>query len=588
MKSSDSDNQASPDPESHVFLMAEDDELDAEIFSEMLVKASNGRFKIVCVDSFKKTMEALQNNQFRALILDFNLPGSNGLENIQELSASYPELPIVVLTGLNDDEIAKESIQLGVQDFLSKNHINSEVFVQAIKFAIERKTIEQQLKQALELSAIRNQALDNLARYDSLTNIPNRLYFFEAAEKAIASANRLNHHFAVLYFDLNEFKRINDNFGHAVGDKVLVTVAARVKKILRKEDTFARIGGDEFAVLLDLMKDVVFAYPVARNIYKAVNKPMDFSGTSLKLTVSIGVAVYPDSDSVENLLRHADIAMYEAKKKKDYFVHFYTKRHDTLSKRRHLIENTLITQLNIDEFSVVYQPIVDTKNLEFVAVEALLRWSNKTLGPCSPEEFIPIAEWSDSIHALSDHVLTQSLEFVRSLQSQGHSIQKVAINIGGKQFTDPLLAKRILDCLDKMGVPPSILCLEITERQIIENIGQCQAQLATLKARGVRIALDDYGTGFSSITHLKQLPIDIIKIDGSLIRHIDTDMQNQALTAGIIEMAHRLNIEVIAEGVERPEEAKILTELACDYQQGFLYAMPLTQEDLLQAWSKAS
>lgn len=578
-----------PDPQTpvaqeNIFLMAEDNSRDAELFSEMLIKASKGRFRIVCVDSFEKTMEALHNDQYKALILDFNLPGSEGFDNLRRLSSSHPELPIVVLTGLDDDDIAKESFQLGVQDFLSKQHINPEIFIRAIKSAVERKTIEQQLKQALEQSVFLNKQLDSMAREDPVTKIPNRWYFCEATERAIVSADRMNHKFAVLYLDLDEFKRVNDTFGHDIGDQVLKTVASRVKHVLRSEDTLARIGGDEFAVLLDKMKDVVFAYPIARNIYNSICKPMRIRNIDISLSVSIGVAVYPESNSVDNLLRHADIAMYEAKNNKDYFVHFYTKHHDKVCQRRLALENNLITNLNLDEFNVHYQTIVDAKTHQSIAVEALLRWHSRELGSCKPDEFIPIAEWSDCIHTLSDFVLSQSLELLRSLLSQGQTIQKVAVNIGGKQFADRQLAKRILNRIDEMEILPEYLCLEITERQIIDNIGQCQVQLEFLKARGVRIALDDYGTGFSSIAHLKQLPIDIIKIDRSLISHIDSNMQNQALTAGIIEMAHRLNIEVTGEGIERPQEADILSELDCDYLQGFLYSKPVDQQTLLKNW----
>ncbi len=578
-------SSADNDKQHHTLLMAEDDPHDAVLFSTMLKQASHCEYDVVCVNNMQNTLDALQKNDYAALILDFNLSGTTGLENVRQISTQHPDLPIVVLTGVDDESCAMESLQLGVQDFLSKNRINAEIFTRSIKYALERKYIEQQLKRALDEAANRNLQLRELAKKDILTNLPNRSYFSEIAECAISRAEKSGYKIAVLYFDLNQFKNVNDTYGHSVGDQVLQTMASRVTQALRKDIVVARVGGDEFVVLVEQLEDGALAYSVAKKILAAVSSPIMLDRACITLSPSIGIATYPESESVDSLLRHAYIAKTEAKDKKDHFVHFYTKQLESLYQRQLAIEKQLPAGLTQKEFSLRFQPIVDSQSQRVIGMESLMRWHNRVLGHVPPNEFIPIAEWSDIIHQLTEFALVESLMLAKQFATEAMPLEKIAINVAAKQFCDNSFSKRFIEIAREQNVPLSNICIELTEGQIINNINQCRAQLEAFKSHGMKIALDDYGTGFSSITHLKQLPIDIIKIDRSLIDGLDNEPKNLALTAGIIEMAHRMNMTVVAEGIERPEEVTVLSDLGCDHLQGYFFGKPMTDVELVSMLS---
>lgn len=567
-------------------LMAEDDPFDAQYFGAMLQKASNGAFQVDKVDSFAKALDKLAKRHYEVFIMDLNLPGSEGMDNIKEVAERYPALPVLVLTSVDDDRIAAECFAYGAQDFLPKEHVTPTMFVRASKYAMDRKSIQLQLEKALAKTEIQNKLLENAAFHDPLTKLPNRKYLSEELKSALANAERNRSSLALIFFDLDKFKAINDLHGHEVGDQVLVVVAERIKNVLRGNDTIVRMGGDEFVILLRELENPVLAYPIARHIYNKVTVPMSFGGINIVIRPSMGIASYPESKSVEELLRHSDLAMYEAKKRRDHFVHFYNHNHEERRLRQQAIESQLAVFFDPSEFEVLYQPIYRCKTNEMVGAEALLRWHSAQLGLVNPEEFFAVAEWTDSVSTLFDLVFERVLQIVGNLAGEGLAPPKISMNVTTRQFADNRFSQRIIDTVKQNPAYRDVICLEITERHIVENIEQCRMQLQALKAAGIKVAVDDYGTGFSSITHLKQFPIDIIKIDRSLATDLELLPENLALTAGIIEMAHRLNMEVVAEGIETEADWNTLKALDCDYVQGFLRSEPISGSKYKKLWRK--
>jgi diguanylate cyclase (GGDEF)-like protein len=400
-------------------------------------------------------------------------------------------------------------------------------------------------------------------------------------------ATRLDKVLGILYFDLNGFKFVNDNFGHSVGDQVLIEIAKRMKNRLRNGDTVARVGGYEFVVLTNMLQEPVQAYSVAKKVNQIICEPIQIDGNEFNITVSIGISTFPEVTDVDKLVQCADMAMYEAKASKQHFACFYTKHLENKYQKQKLMEDALDSAINNKELSATFQPILSRNDDQGLAVEALCRWRSGSLGTVATEQFIPIAESSKLGDRLGSFMLEQCAQLKKVCDARGIKLNKICINIFARQFTDKQFARRLLKEADELGLAHHHLCVEITERQMIENIEVCQVQLATLKLHGVQVALDDFGTGFSSITHLKNLPIDFLKLDRSLIAHVDTTEDNQAICDGIIHMAHRLKIKVTAEGIERIEEYQTLAEMGCDEFQGHLLGYPMAEMDLLNHWHKS-
>ncbi len=566
---------------SRVYLMAEDDPADAELVKQMLAQAFDEEYAVVCVDRFEKIQTALANGTFEALILDMNLPDRSGIDNVSQLGCHFPELPIVVLTGQDDLSVAVEALKRGAQDYLTKNNVTPEVLSRSLRYAQERKSIELKLKKALDDSADRNHQLEKMARHDFLTSLPNRAYFECAATKMLYRAARSNKQVALLYFDLNNFKKVNDNFGHATGDALLRQVANRTKDIARETDFIARLGGDEFVIITDLLESKSEVYSLVNRLLETFEEPFIVESHKLLSSTSIGVAFYPDANNVNSLLKQADCAMYEAKVKRHVPVCFFTTQMGAIYTRNLEIESQIGNALSNNELDVLFQPIHSLSGPAPFHAEALLRWHSPALGYISAKEFIPVIENSPIINELTNIVLKKSKSIIRALVDIGHDVERININVTASQLTNPSFRKQLLIWLDDYDISPQLLCLELTEREMVKNADQCSEQITMLRDDGFCVALDDFGTGYSSITHLLSMPIDYLKLDRLLVDHIDKNTRNQALTAGIIEMAHRLNMKVVAEGIERKEELTILEQLGCDFLQGFYLSKPTPIDELL-------
>ncbi len=447
--------------------------------------------------------------------------------------------------------------------------------------------LESQLSEARDELAIKNAQLETLAYTDMLTTLGNRFFFYQTVEPFLAAALQAGKKYALLYIDLCNFKQINDCYGHNVGDEVLIAVAKRIRGVVPHHDVVARLSGDEFVVLTECNAEVVHSYAVAKKIIAAIKEIIFVAGHQLHIQARMGVSTFPEISRIETLLRCAEMALSESKETSPK-ISFYTKKLEAKHHQRMMIESYLANAFKQQEFYVVYQPIFSVATGAVSGIEALLRWDSHSLRDISPEEFFSIVDDLEINQRLCEFVTRCAGQAFQYMAARGLHLTTVSINVTARQFLWEDFASYFLACLEEIQLSPQLVMLEITERQAINHFHACKTQLSRLKAQGIRVALDDYGTGFSSITHLKQLPIDTIKLDQSLISHSDQEAQrNKELSAGVVKMAHHLNLQVVAEGVETEEEYESLKEIGCDYLQGYYLGRPMVIEDLVRYLQQA-
>ncbi len=420
-----------------------------------------------------------------------------------------------------------------------------------------------------------------LAYYDALTGLPNRRLFQDRLGLALPQMRRHKQKLAVMFIDLDLFKRINDTLGHDVGDGVLCEMAERLKECVREGDTVSRMGGDEFTILQPDIKDAANAVQLATRIITSLRKPFTTGGHELMVTSSIGIALYPnDGETADDLTKNADTAMYRAKDLGRNNYQLYTDAMNAESVERLTMESYLRQAIERDEFSLNYQVKVDLASNRTTGVEALLRWNNHELGPVTPDRFIPLAEANGLILPIGEWVLREACRQARAWVEQGLEDITMAVNVSSRQLHQNDLDEVVLNILEETGLAAERLEIELTESMLMEHIEEVEPKLRRLRDLGVRIGIDDFGTGYSSLAYLKRLPIDTLKIDISFIRDVPDDTDDAEIVAAIIAMAHRLNLRVVAEGVENQEQVHFLRALGCDQIQGYLVGRPLSADNI--------
>lgn len=424
--------------------------------------------------------------------------------------------------------------------------------------------------------AASEQSLHQLAHIDSVTQTWNRHAFNEHLQSlASAAQGRI----AVLLVDLDNFKAINDTFGHHTGDRLLKKVAGRLQGALEPGDSLFRLGGDEFAVVVTSRHDRLPADEVAADAARLLATPFALDGREMYVTCSIGMSIYPDdADDVHTVIRNADLAMYKAKALGKNTCQTFSPDLADCSERRLLVGNALRKAIARNEFCVHYQPQFCLASLNLTGAEALLRWHSPELGAVSPAEFIPVAEECGLIAAIGDSVLETVCAQIAEWRRRDFFVPTVSINISARQLRHADFAGHVLAVLDRHDVPPDRLELELTESMLMENVCDSARQFETLQARGVRLSVDDFGTGYSSMAYLKRLPLDKIKIDRTFVADLPESENDRQIVAAIIAMSHSLGLTVVAEGVENPHQAELLGALGCDAVQGYLYGRPAAAE----------
>jgi diguanylate cyclase (GGDEF)-like protein/PAS domain S-box-containing protein len=434
------------------------------------------------------------------------------------------------------------------------------------------------------------QELARRALYDSLTELPNRVLFHDRLEHVLAGALREGRSIAVLMIDLDGFKAINDTFGHAIGDQLLVQASRRIQGCLRPADTAARLGGDEFAVLLDgaSPSDSVL---VAQRILQSLRNPIRLDDKELFVDASIGIAESPHgSVQAEAILRDADAAMYAAKNAGGRRIEvFRPELHKEVLERFELVTD-LRRALERKEFSLRYQPIVVLEDERVKGLEALVRWNHPTRGLVPPLDFIPIAEQTGMVVHIDRWVMRQACEALRRWQDQFRSDPplSMSVNVSARQLQDPELTREVERTLRETGLDPASLTLEITESVLTQDNEATAAILDDLRALGVRLAIDDFGIGFSSLSYLRQLPVDVVKIDRSFVAGIASASEEWTLARGIIKLVHGLGLETVAEGVERADQKAHLRALGCRFAQGYYFAKPMEADEVTRLLAERS
>lgn len=504
-------------------------------------------------------------------------PGWDGIETIRHLWDEAPELQVVLCTAYADYSWQEIRKILGESDsllILKKPFDNVEVL--QMTHALTRKW---------ELSREIMGRLHRLAFYDNLTGMPNRALFIDRLNQAIENSIRHKTHGALLFIDLDNFKRINDTLGHSFGDELLKAMAKRLLHSLRQSDTIsrptaphtaARLGGDEFTIVLPTIEKHEDAGVVVNRIESHLEKPITIGNHEFIVTASIGIAIFPvDGEDVETLLKNADLAMYFAKSMGPRSFKYYQESMNDAALKRLTIENQLRSAIDRNELSLLYQPQIDHFNNRLIGMEALLRWSNQELGNVSLLEFIPIAEECGLIVVIGEWVMRQACRQIKSWLDEGLSIERIAVNVSVKQFTHPNFVQMVSDILAETDLAPHYLEIEITESLLAHDLPGITATLNNLRLKELCVAVDDFGTGYSSLSRLKDLPIDCLKIDRSFVNGINNGVNDQSIIGAVMAMAEGMGLRVIAEGVENASQLQYLKLINCREAQGYYFSPPL-------------
>ncbi|MYL51424.1 EAL domain-containing protein [Halobacillus litoralis] len=418
------------------------------------------------------------------------------------------------------------------------------------------------------------------AYYDSVTNVPNRVLFQDRLNQALQYAEMADKPIAILFLDLDRFKKINDTFGHSFGDKVLLNVAERLQNAVPSGATVSRQGGDEFIILLPTIDREEGAVKCAKRILEAFNDPFVIGGHEISIKTSIGISLFPENgDTVETLIKHADVAMYKAKDLSGNQYQLFSPEIESRTFEQIQLENDLFKALQKnDEFELYYQPKFDVRTEKLIGMESLIRWNHPQLGTLPPGHFIPLAEETGLITNLGEWVIREACQQMKTWVSSGYTELIVSANLSPQQFNQQNLVLTVANILEETGLPAKHLELELTENLIIHNTEHTLRTIGQLKELGVQISIDDFGTGYSSLGYLKDFPVDTLKIDKSFINDVTTNRNNAAITKTIITLADSLQLNVIAEGVEKADQAAFLAEHGCHWIQGFYYSHPLQVE----------
>lgn len=717
-------------------LLIEDCNEDAELIREMLCGPGR-KCNLKRVERLSEGLKMLEKYIFDVVLLDLGLPDSMGVNALAEINQRKLELPVIVFTGLENDELAARALSMGAQDYLLKNRIDSDMLYRSIEYSINRKQAEETIRKAKELSdalndinslinstldaeeimqmvvaegahltgadgssiglfqddyiflkyvhnmpreftgkrltpdeakhiyytasgkqavAFNNTATDDridahfarrfgifavlvapliirdeaigslcfyrlspgafteiyvdaaqklsaavsaalenarlydnlkkmddeirhLAYHDALTGLPNRRLFNSLVDHELAQSIRHNKKMAIFFLDLDRFKDINDTLGHEAGDELLKEVSYRLKSTIRACDTIARIGGDEFNIILADIDHVEVIADIAQKIVECFRNSFMIAGHELHMTTSIGISICPDDgEEIDTLLSYADIAMYHAKKEGRNTYQFFDPETNNRTIERMRMNNLLLHSVERGELAVHYQPHIDIETKDIVGAEALVRWQHPAMGLLDAAEFIPLAEETGFVASIDEWVLRTVCKQVKLWQEVGLSIC-ITVNLSARQLQSPQLVDKLTQIFDETGVQPGCLHLEITETVAMHNIERTAERLKVLYEMGVRFYIDDFGTGYSSLNYLKRLPIECLKIDKSFIRDIADDADGRTIISAVTALAHKMRLKVIAEGVETQEQFSFLRFAGCDEVQGFLFSKAVPAEN---------
>lgn len=548
-------------------LLIEDNPGDAKLV-EVLLEANNNankHFELICVGLLSEAFPILEQGGISAILLDLGLPDGNGLDSLTQIYTAAMTIPIVVLSAEEDELLAIQSVQLGAQDFLVKSGISELVLRRSLYYAIERKTLLEQLQY--------------LAHYDVLTGLANRKLFYDRLKQDIVGARRSKKSLALIFLDLNGFKLINDSLGHRSGDDLLKEVAKRLQNCVRASDCAARMGGDEFTLILNDLNSAEDAALIADKILQTLAEPLTLNVQQIITHASLGIAIYPDDCAdIETLIGAADAAMYQAKEsgceKKGGFRFFSAAMGAKVQCNADKIEQ-LNAAFERAEFELHYQPTVDVRSGMIVSMEALLRWRHPEQGLLTPAKFMTELENSGLIVPVGNWVLQQACAQSKSWQQQGLASLAIAVNVSARQFRQSGFVDTVVKALQENHLAPSLLELEFHEATLWEDEDYSVQELNRLSQMGIKLSLDNFGNDMISFKSLTKFPIHAIKIDQSLIQQDSLHSSEAVIAKAAIEIARIFHIKGLATGVESESQLEMVRHIACDDAQGYLYGRPL-------------
>jgi len=686
-------------------LLVEDNPGDARLLREMFNEPASWKCDLTHHDSMANAVAHLGAHPVDIVLLDLGLPDAQGLGAVRRAHSAAPRLPLVVLTGLDDESLAAQALQEGAQDYLIKGQIETRGLLRALRYAIERKLMEEALFEEKERAQVTlncigdavlstdvwghvnyinpvaesmtgwsradavghpiedvlqiidantrkgmqnptaSAILENktlgltpncilvrrdgvesdiedsaapihdrrgrvtgavmvfrdvseartlsrrmsfLAQHDSLTQLSNRMVLNDRLTQAIAMARRHGQKLAVLFLDVDRFKHINDSLGHAIGDRLLQSVSQRLLTCVRRSDTVSRQGGDEFVILLSEVARAQDAAVCADKVLLSLSTPHRIDEHDLHITVSIGIATYPDDGmDTETLMKNADFAMYEAKENGRNNYKFFKPAMNVRAIERQSLETGLRQAIEQQEFVLHYHPLMNLNTGAITGAEALVRWRHPERGLVPPLHFIPIAEESGLIVPIGRWVIFEACRQAQAWEKAGRQPMRISVNVSAVELRNKDFVASVRDVLTETGLNPSHLELELTETFLMQDWKSTAAVLHALKDMGVQLALDDFGTGYSSLSYLKRFPIDTLKIDQSFVRDLTTDADDASIVSAVISMGKSLHKRVVAEGVETREQLAFLQQQNCPEAQGYYFSKPVVAGDFGQMLNAA-
>ena len=547
-------------------LLVEDDPAYAELTRAMLRTTTVASVTLDHATSVHAAINKLTDvkGSYDIVLLDLGLPDAQELEALNSLVGAAPDLPLVILTGTENEVLALQAVKGGAQDYLIKGQATPELLVRAIRYAIERKQSELHIR--------------HLAYYDPLTLLPNRRLLIEHLGHALKRAARAGTIVGVFFIDIDNFKQINDGFGHAAGDDVLTQMASRLSKSLRSSDTLGRLSGDEFVAIVEASEARELAL-VADSLQRSVKMPFSTAHGELFATLSIGVSSFPaDGEEVGELLRNADHAMYRAKSQGRDNICFYAAPTESSRSFPVTFTSALRHAAERGELMVHFQPLVNLHTDVVDGLEALVRWQHPSRGVIPPSDFIHLAEESDLILSIERWVLHTAM--TEAASHPRAKLLRLAVNMSRRHFDSPALVRRLSALVCEIGYDARLLELELSESGIMHHPDRVLDHLKACRDLGMTITIDDFGTGYSCLGLMKDFPLTSLKIDQSFVRNCGTDPVNSALVSAIVSMGHALGLEVTAEGVETAKELSYLREQNCDRAQGWYFGKPVPKSEL--------
>ncbi len=575
-------------------IMLVDDNQPARLIGKRFLQSSG--FTVEELDNGTQVIERFAEIEPDILLLKTLLPEVDGFticENLRHFP-EYANTPILLMTDIDDHDAMGRAYQVGATDFVTKP-INWALVSHRMRYMLRTNNTLCALQDSNSVLQKSQDSMRQMAYYDTLTGLPNRRLFKEHSARVIQQCAHHNRMMALLFLDLDHFKQINDTLGHEVGDNLLKSCATRLTHVIRYSDLLAadstqsfealvaRFGGDEFTLLISDIAEPMDAAKIARRILKIFLQPISMEDRSMYVSTSIGISIYPtDGNDIDTLLRNADVAMYHAKNSSRNNYQFYSQSMNAKALERLSLESHLRLALKNHELSLLYQPTFNLRNNALLGIEVLLRWQHPEFGIVSPVDFLSIAEEAGLIITIGEWVLMTACQQLKQWQAAINANITLAVNISSYQFKHQDLIDTLKNVINVTQIPAQSLQIEITENSLMEDCVASIEKLKALKQLGIYLAIDDFGTGYSSLSYLKKFPIDKVKIDKSFINNMASNEDNAAISKAIIALAHSLNWQVTAEGIESQAELEFLQQHDCDEGQGFLLCKPLAVEQMTE------